>query len=448
MQKRFSSQYEDNRSILQRKKLFRVISASFLVKILMIGFSFILSVVLARVLGSKGYGEYSFCISMINLLTVPAVLGLPQLMVRELAIYKSKNQFEIIKGLLLRAGQSVFIMSCLLSCCLTAAYFFIWPAKKIVPDKVFCLAMLIVPALALVQIYGAALRGLGKIILGQIFDLIRQVGMVLVLVGSLYFIEKISVYHAVFFQLILIALALIITAWLLRNTLPYKNKDIPALYKSKEWFDSSWPLLIASGMQILNNEIPIIILGTFSNAEEIGFFRVAQRGAQLVSFGLMAVNITIGPTISKMYHNSELGRLQAVITKSARYTMVYSLPVALIFIVFSYQIITFIYGTEFIEAAFPLIILCFAQLFNASAGLVVLILNMTNNEKIAAIGVGISTFVSLILSVITIPALGATGAAFSMGTSLLIWNLILAICVYKKTGLKTTAFHRLGPRKK
>lgn len=56
----------------------------------------------------------------------------------------------------------------------------------------------------------------------------------------------------------------------------------------------------------------------------------AARGAELVAFSLVVVNMAIQPTISRLYAAGEMQRLQRVITTAARVTVALALPAALI----------------------------------------------------------------------------------------------------------------------
>ena len=84
---------------------------SFLIKIGTIFLSFISAIILARILGVQGFGVYSFCFSIVQLLTVPAMLGLQIYAVREVSNYRSHGQWEYMKGFLYRGTQGI-LMAC------------------------------------------------------------------------------------------------------------------------------------------------------------------------------------------------------------------------------------------------------------------------------------------------------------------------------------------------
>jgi len=85
-----------------------------------------------------------------------------------------------------------------------------------------------------------------------------------------------------------------------------------------------------------------------------------------------------------------------------------------------------------------MVILCLGQLVNACAGSVGLILNMVGLEHLVARGVAIAALNNVALNAVLIPFWGPTGAAIASSTSLAIWNVLLALWLYKRTGLIST----------
>jgi O-antigen/teichoic acid export membrane protein len=209
-------------------------------------------------------------------------------------------------------------------------------------------------------------------------------------------------------------------------------------YDTSRWIKSALPFVLASGMQVLNREISVVLLGILQTPGEVGLFRVAQRGAMLIPFGLQAVNMAIAPTISQMLTRGEKNRLQRMISKSVLAVMAFALPVAFVLILGGQWIIPYVFGDDYAPAYLPLVILCLGQLVNVGMGSVGLILNMAGLERLTAIGVAIAAVVSVTCNAVLIPHYGANGAAVATSISLIIWNIILCIWVYKRLGLVNT----------
>jgi len=156
------------------------------------------------------------------------------------------------------------------------------------------------------------------------------------------------------------------------------------------------------------------------------------------------VNMAIAPTISQMYTKGEKERLQRMISKSILAVMVFALPVALVLILGGKWILPFVFGQEYVPAYLPLVILCMGQLLNACMGSVGLILNMAGLERITAKGVAIAAIINIVLNAVLIPFLGTIGAAIATSITLMIWNFLLFIWLYRETGIVSVAHsHRM-----
>jgi len=427
-----------------KRHLIRSAFGSFVNKIASTVLVFLSTVILARFLGPDGFGRYAFCISLITILSILATLGFPMLAVREIPAFQTQKNFGLLRGFITRILQAAIIISFII----IIIIFLLGQFKIIHLDMpysdVFWLALLLLlPLNALINLAGASLRGLQYIISGQVHQTIRFGLFILLLLLCISFSSyNLSPFMAMVLFLIATGITAITVGYLLVNALSENVKQAEPAYETRKWIFKALPLLMAMGITILNNEISVIMLGVLGEVEDVGLFRVAQRGAELVMFGLVAVNMTIAPTISSLYTTGQMEKLQQVITQSARSVVAYSLPVALFLILTGPWLVPFLFGEQY-KAAVPLLaVLCIGQIINTSMGSVGIILNMTGNERLVAKGVTAGALSALILNLILIPQFGAMGAATATLTSMAIWNVLLAVWIYKKLGLTTLAFSK------
>ena len=426
-----------------RKQLIRGASGSLVLKIVNTALGLLVAVVLARVLGVENFGVYAFCMSIVQILTVPAMLGGGQLLVREVAAYQTKGEYHFLRGLLTRFRQASFLASLFLV--LLAGfigYIAYHGSQLLIP---FLIALCTIPLLSAFRLQGAALRGLRYVLYQPLTQALRP-ALVIIIVGSIYYFVQpnLGPEVALSAQFVGCAFLVLFTFVLLRRLLPIEAKNAQPKYETSRWIKSALPFVFASGMQILNKETSVIFLGILQTPEEVGLFRVAQRGALLIPFGLQAVNMAIAPTISQMYTKGEKERLQRMISKSILAVMVFALPVALVLILGGKWILPFVFGQEYVPAYLPLVILCMGQLLNACMGSVGLILNMAGLERITAKGVAIAAIINIVLNAVLIPFLGTIGAAIATSITLMIWNFLLFIWLYRETGIVSVAHsHRM-----
>ena len=63
------------------------------------GIGFLIAIALARMLGSEGYGFYSFAGGLISLMAIPAQLGMPKLLSRQIAFYSARKEWSLMSGI-------------------------------------------------------------------------------------------------------------------------------------------------------------------------------------------------------------------------------------------------------------------------------------------------------------------------------------------------------------
>jgi O-antigen/teichoic acid export membrane protein len=435
------------RSSRLRDSLMRAAVGTFGLKVIALGLSFVVSLVLARSLGVVGYGIYSYAMALDSLLSVLATFGLDRLLTRNVAAYRAQSAWGLMSGLLRWANQTALMVASGLALLVAAL---IWTlAEHINPQMVSALwiALFMLPLTALVNLKRGAMHGLNHVVGGQLMErCVRPLSFIL-MVGLFYLGlgGKLSASWAVGLNVIAMGVALLIGIQLLHRTLPLAVGQASPVYQTHIWVRSALPLMFIGILQAVNSQSPILLLGAIKGAEAVAFYNVAQRGAQLITFILAAVNISLAPTIASLYAAGHMQRVQSVVTKSARAVLFVSLPVVIGFIIFGEQFLS-LFGRDFTGGHTLLIILSIGHLIDATAGSVGLLLVMTRHEHDAAIGFAIRAVLEVMLGLLLIPKWGAEGAATATAISLIIWNILLVIWVYKRLGIHSTALGRISLR--
>lgn len=428
--------------------LVRSAVGTFGLKVASTGLFFIISVLLGRLLGTAGYGAYSYAIAWVSLLCVPALLGLDTLLTRNIAEYQAQSAWGLMTGLLRRANQATLIVS--IGLALLAAVVSWTLAPRFVSQMLFSfwVALMLLPFMVLIRLRQATLQGLQQVVVGQLPEMLVQPILFIVLIGVVYllFESDLTAPWVVGMNIVATGTSFLIGTRLLNKTLPQAVQRAAPVYQTREWVRSALPLLFVSGMGVINASTDILMLGAIKGAEAVGIYAVANRGAGLITFFLMSVNMPLAPTIAGLYAEGKIQRLQHVITKSARVTLVLSLPLAVSLIVFGYWLLSLV-GPDFTSGRLALAILSVGQLINVAMGSVGLLLVMTGHEHDAAMGIGISAVLNVILNALLIPRWGIEGAAVATASSMILWNLLLSIWVYKRLGIHSTALGKVSLRR-
>jgi len=399
-------------------------------------------ILIARSLGASGYGTYAYALAIINLLTIPTVIGLPLLITRNVAVYQVKNEYALMRGLFIRANQAVLILSLIMGLIAFFISLTIINGINNVRLQTFLISLILLPILALKNLHMATLRGLRHVVLSLIPEMLIRPGffIILLLIGIVFLPSSRSPQLVMIFQVSAASIAFFWGIVFLLHALPEEAKVAISEFETRIWLKSAIPFMFLGGMQIINRRTDIVMLGIFRSIEEVGIYRAVTQGATIVTFVLTAVNMALSPIVATLYAKGDKERLQRVVTYSARAILAGTFPIILIFIFFGRWLLVTLFGQEFGEGTTALSILCIGQFVNASMGSVALILNMTGHEKDAARGVAIAAVLNIFINALLIPKFGMEGAAIASAISLITWNVLMLLWVYKKIGVVSSVF--------
>lgn len=422
---------------------------SLILRVLFILLSFLISIVLARILGTRGYGIYGYIFAIVSVLAIPAEFGLSTLVMRETSKNIVLGNFGSIKGIWAWSVKIVLIITLIIFIS-AFIFYFLWGNQfNIIYKTTFLWGILIVPLLALSNLRSAALRGLKRVVLGQIVESVIRPGSFLLIIFFIVFInsKNLSPDLAMGIQTLSVGLSFGVGTILLIYSQPKELKQVEAVYKSKIWLSSTFTLALVNGISLLNKWINLIILGLFVSSSQIGIYNVAIQISILASSGLQAVNLVVAPQFASLFVQQDHKRLQRLTTISARVVLVINLIITIFFILYGKLFLQLIYGSEYVTGYGSMLILLIGQFVNSATGSVAFLLNMTDNEKLTIRGSLTAVVINILLSFILSPLLGINGAAIASATSIAVSNIILWWLVYKHLRINSLAFMRLTKKK-
>jgi len=387
-----------------------------------------LGVVLARGLGAEGYGIYAYALAWLSVLLVPAELGMPTLLVREVSAQITRRQYGLLRKLISWSfcwvgGVAIGIM--------LVGMLSLWLFKQEgLPQErmaTFYWAFALLPVLALFRTAIGAIRGLHLVLQAQLLEQFLRPVMMLLVLSVLFVVLPSSrtPQNAMTAQWAVIITLLIIALWLLFPRLAPVIPEARENFQKRKWMASVLPFTMAAAAGMLNSHADILMLGLLRSSEEEGIYRVAVQGSTLVALGLQAVNAVVGSRYARFYAQRNLDRLQQLVTLSARMAFFAALPFGVIFVVAGGPIVVGVFGQEYEASRLPLIILSVGQLVNVAVGSVALLLNMTGYERQVARFLLFATVINMLLNVPLIYLYGVNGAAIANAITLILWNLVL-----------------------
>jgi O-antigen/teichoic acid export membrane protein len=428
-----------------KSKLVRDGIGSLILRFFVILLSFFMSVVLARTLGADGYGIYSYVFAIVSILSIPAEFGLPTLVLRETAKNITRENWGLVKGIWQWSSRVVAVLTIVMFVMALATFWIIGDRFGEMHQKTFLWGLILIPLVSLGHLRGAALKGLKKVILGQLPDIIITQSGLIIFVSILAFIfaKKITPDLAMGLYGLSATIGFLVGGILLWKFTPQKVREVKGISQGKKWLQSAVPLALVNGVAFFNKWISIVILGLFVSSAEVGIFRVAVQISILASSGLQVVNLVVAPQFASFYAQGDMQRLQRLATMGARAVLLFNLLVTTFFVFFGKIFLNLVYGEEYVLGFSAMLILLVGQFFNSATGSVAFLLNMTDREKLTIRGTIVAVVTNVALNFWLSPIFGINGSAIATAVSVAFSNIILWWLVKTHLGINSLALGKL-----
>jgi len=429
--------------LLQRYNyIFRAAAGTLALRVVAASLTLILSGVIARNLGVADYGTYTYALTCIYFLATPACLGIDRLLVRLIAVYQAHDDWSKVRGILRWSNQLVLAASILFGLLALSISFLSSPSDSL--RHTFLISLLVLPFLALTTLKQSAMQGMQNVLRGQLSESVFRPLFMLGLLAVVYFAsgQRLSAPAAACVNALASGAAFLMAAKLLRNNLPPSFKASSPEYQKAGWTRHALPLLLVATLGIISTQTETLILGAIKGMEAVGYFTVANRGAELISLALLIVGVPLAPTYARLWVSKDAKELERVARLGAYASLLVALPVMLALFFYGTWFLA-LFGQEFTRAQPVLEILSVGHIINVMMGSVGLLLIMCGHEREAAVGTAVSIIIKILLCALLIPAWGVVGAAIARTGSLIAWNLLLLYLVHKKLAINPTVFGKL-----
>lgn len=391
---------------------------------------FITSVALTRVLGPENFGVYAFVFSIITLLGIPVKLGLPTLILRETARADQAGDGALMIGVWRWSNRMMSMMAGGVLV-LGWAFLLVFLGTDTPRSVALVWALFLIPLIGWTEAHSAALRGLRHVALGTFPDKIARPVLLTIIVAfiTLWHV-KIDAAQVYMIHIGIAAVTLVATNLILRTVRPHHaGEDTPRTHP-RDWRKAILPLAAIAGLSMISQNTDILMLGTLAGDKDVGLYRVALSGANVVLFGLTAANLVLQPYFARAWGSSDHRQLQKLATAGARVSLAATLPVLALFWLSGPELLVWIFGQSYSEAFWALMLLCFGHTMSAFFGSVSNLLTMSGREWVALCGLAISTLTNIALNWLLIPLYGIEGAAMATGASIIVWNFGLWIAAW------------------
>lgn len=391
-------------------------------KILRMVVGLFIGIWVARYLGPEQFGLFSYAQSFVGLFTAIATLGLDGIVIRELVKDESRRD-ELLGTAFYLKLVGAFLVLVLLAVAINFT-----SNDVAVNSMIFIIASgTIFQSFNVVDMYFQS-RVMSKFVVYANFIsllLSSLIKVVLILNEA----PLMAFAWVVLFDSFVLAVGFVY--FFLKNS-SFKIQDLKF---SKETAFSllkdSWPLILSGAVLMIQARIDQVMIKEMMGSVEVGYYSVAMRLIESIAFVAMILKSSLYPSIQNA-KNISFKLYQNRLLNFYRLNFLLFLVIAIPIFLFSEQIITVLFGTEY-QPAGILLAWMSIRLFFANMGVARGVFLLSENlMKFSLITMILGTITNVLLNYLWIPDYGAKGAIIASIISFFVTVFLIDV-FYTKT---------------
>lgn len=402
-----------------------------------VGLFFLGTLYLTNELPADLVGQYDYSRALLLFVGAVALFGMQQSVIFYSGYYSAQNNLGQIK----QVYKTMFLLVITLSLGLNALLYALGPIITALgfnpfSDLVYQTFMgILFYALTMLNI--DVLRAIDKIFVSELFrNIFRYLIFFLGVMALVYLGQPQWLVWVFLGSFVLLALASSIFLLYYFAQPGLKVLEAGPSIGPKAILKRSAPMAISAASFLLMQSLDVLMLKQFENYTIVAVYSVAVKLTLLLSVALASVNAVLGPKIAEDYNRGDNMALAVKVKKSTRLIFLATAPAIVVLALGAEWILSW-FGPTYVAAKTPLLILLMGQGVNTLCGSVGVYLNMTSKQKAFQWIVASALLLNVALNAYLIPVYGITGAAWATSSSMMAWNIIAVIYVYKRDRIKT-----------
>lgn len=398
------------------------IAMTFITKIIFLGGSFVISVILARLLGPEGKGTVTALFVIPNMMVSLADLGVRQAS----AYYIGQKKYTVQD--ILSSSLLLWIITSILSVGVVFIYYIV-PFTEDYSGVLMLIGLAYVPVKILVSYFNGILQGqqkIGNMNIKVIIDFSSR----LVIVVTLVWLMDMGVIGASLATFLTTFFVLAYSTTIIRKTAKIRVKYLSGV--PQDMFRKGIIFAIALFVLQLNYKVDIIFLENMVGSHDLGLYSVGVTLGELIWQLPAAIGVVLFARSANSKTDQEASNRSATLLRLSWIPLIIG---SIIFWIVAPLMVEILYGAEFIEAGGVIRVLL--------PGIVLMVLFKILNSDLAGRGRPlfalkiylVTLIINVVLNIILIPIYGIYGAAFASSTSYTVGALIFSVAYHRHTGL-------------
>lgn len=389
------------------------------------------------------YGKFSFLNSILIVVGALCLLGMNNSFLQFSGKLQAENKFSFLKTLY---RKNVVILAmvylALVAVYILIAYVLDFTYFKDSIKNIYNYIFLALLPYSLSILNFQVLRGINLLFMSEFSSNVFRYGGLFLLVFLLWYFQSfdllIKCYVILFWVLSIITTTIII--FHLSKLELTKQINLDEL-SYKKIIRISFPMSFSLISLLIMQSFDVFIIERYLSFEYVAFYSSAIKITTGIGLILTTINSVIAPDLSKLFFSRRQEELKKLIEESTMLNFYLTVPLVFLVYIFSGDILN-LFGPNYTQATLALKIMVVAQVLNAFCGSVGYYLNMTGKENAYLKMLLLALALNIVLNLLLIPKYGIEGAATATGLSLILWNFIGVIYIYKKDKIGVFIFSK------
>ena len=385
---------------------------------------------LARWLGAEQYGLYRLAVTVVVIVSGACMLGMDAGIKRYIAIARKQRDKERIKGVVQLGigipGLVSLVISLIVLLLADPLCTHLFNSPALIPVLRIC--TLAIPILVIAQSFSCIAMAYKRV---EYDAYTQDIGMEAIKV-ALSFVGIMLGFGIMGVSIAYVAaavIALIPLIYLVHRLFPLRGIFEPAERNTREILGFSFPIFLSTMVNQFGRRLETLVLGMFSIVANVGIYSAMLSISSVGSIANIALRGIATPIIAELHSQGKIDDLRKFYQTITKWSMTFNLPVFLVILLFNENLLQ-ILSPEFTVGAFGLIVLAFGNLFDASTGVVGIMISFTGHSKVTLYNSLAYLGASIILDLWFIPKWGLVGAAWAGSLTIIIVNLLRLVQVY------------------
>jgi O-antigen/teichoic acid export membrane protein len=399
--------------------------------------------VAGRYLGPSDYGLIILGLTLINISSLFAVLGLSKGIAQQIPRSESEAQlFQFSVGVGLCTSIILLSISYLIAPTITNT---LGDESLLTILEIFAIG---IPLLTFVKISIGGLRGFGYTHGRVLVENTAYRGVTFLMVVSGVYLGF-SVVGIAFSWVVGLGLAAMLSLMLLRRKTPLIDNLTLAKGLDRNGINRllsvSVPLVVSNSAFFLMRQSDNLLIGYFSTVVDVGIYDASFTLTLVLLMFTGSIGYLFMPYFSHTDSNrvnQDLERLYKIVSK---WVALAALPLFFLMVAWPTETLTALYDADYASGSLPLILLATGSMVSILTGINGHALTAIGRSKQIMYGNIIGFILNTLMNVMLIPVAGITGAAVASGVSFSISNLYYAAVLWRVKSLHPVSLNLLKP---